>query len=406
MKHVILFVLLAPGFFSVSAFARPRSVVPTLHVIYVLELADREYGVLNSINDTLMTQLLRTVEWGLGYRRKTTYLPRTDFTATALKKAIAALPTRPNDIVVLYYSGYGIMPDSNTGNFANWKLHDVSQKGLPVKEVDTWLMAKKVRLNLVIADCSGQFLQNNGLERNVGAGREDLRKQVIRRLFLTACGLVKLGSSLPLLPSWVNQRRTGSVFTGALHTAFGDLLRIGTQADLAQVSFQSLSQSAAGIMSASLGGMPFSQVPVLDMKFCQRTRLVAVPSPPAVDPLAPETLSSLFTAAVLNQDSAPTASIRAQLRALAQAEATVTVTQWVGKQFAGFKERGNAPRTYSLATYLAQKPHLMAETDSTKRVALDAWLSAIAVIRTEGDPSAAKPVSRFIIQEQWISNLP
>ncbi|MEZ0485228.1 hypothetical protein [Fibrella aquatica] len=403
MKHCFLLYFLVLTGSVTSAFKVPtQSVTPTLHVIYVLEVGDREYGLLNSSNDTLMTQLMKTVAFGLNYRRRTTYLPKTSFSSVALKKIITTLKTRPRDIIVVYYSGYGIVSTQSTASFANWKLKDTAMKGLAVSEVEKWLLARKVHLGWIIADCSSQFLTSAPYPRGVGPG-PDLRKQVIQRLFLSNCGIVKMGSSLPLLPSWINKAHQGSVFTNALMEGMGNLLSAPTRADIQKASFQKLSDITAGFMSSNLGKLPFVQVPVLEINKCQRPSRLIVQRP-TIDPLGNETLSNLFSAVMLNQNMAQTRLFSERLTALAQDSAVVEVIQQIYDQSDTPKTLPDSA-TYSLTTYLTRQPQLGVE-DSDAISLKKATLRSISVQNTELDRAASKPIRRVKIQEQWVLDNP
>jgi hypothetical protein len=303
--------------------------VPTtaqrLHVIYALEKNDRAYGLLNLQNETHVNQIMETVKWGIAYPMTTSYLPKTDFTSAALRRTIAALKTTAKDIVVLYYSGFGTPPATQGATFANWRLTDVPTRGLPVSEVESWLLAKKVRLCVIFADCSAERTRNDTQLAATMAVMPDRRKQVIQNLFLNTCGLVKLGSSLPSQPAWVLERNNGTLFTAALSSAFDGVLRLQDPAQVASASWGTIDQFAGMSMNMALVRMPFSQQPVLEQRSC-RPVVAATPAPlPQPDPLANETIASVLNAFATTQDSARRTYYQQQLLAMCSPQATVRV---------------------------------------------------------------------------------
>jgi hypothetical protein len=336
-----------------------------LHMVYVLEKNDRDYGLLNLENETHMAQVMETVKWGIGYTMTTTYLPKTDFTSAALRRTLAALKTRPQDIIVLYYSGFGTPPASRTATFANWRLTDVPTQGLPLSQVEGWLSAKKVRLSVIFADCSAQRTRNDTrLEASPGI-IADKRKQVIQNLFLKTCGLVKLGSALPSQPAWVLEKNKGTVFTSALNSAFGAVLRFQDPAQVASASWQTIDHFAGMNMNMVLVDMPFSQQPVLEQRSC-RPVVAAMPAPlPPPDPFANETIAALLNACITAQDSAQREQRTRQLYAVCPENTTLTV----GRELTDDKinpvfpkplldslqaDLNTRPTRYTLAEYLAQ----------------------------------------------------
>lgn len=330
------------------------AVAQRLHVVYALEQTDRDYGLLNLQNEELMTQVMRTVAWGTGYPMTTTYLPRTDFTSAGLRRRLAGLKTRPRDVIVLYYSGFGVAPAARSATFANWRLTDVAARGLPVSEVEAWLRAKKVRLSVIFADCSTQRINNDIQLLAVIGAVTDRRKQVIQNLFLKACGLVKLGGSLPAQPAWVLERSKGTVFTAALHKAIETVLLIQDPAQLAAASWATIGEYTQQNMALALYQMPFGQQPVLEQQSCRR---VAATPPPLSDPLANETIAGLLNAFIAARDSVQRDQFSRQLLAVCDAQATVTVGRTLNKldlPLPSPTQLDSLPVRYTLTDYLAQ----------------------------------------------------
>jgi hypothetical protein len=401
LKQVLQLVLLVFCSLPVTAqkSAKPSS-TPRLHVIYMLEQDDTTLGLINLRNEELMNQIIKTVEWGLAYSMKITYLSKKEFTRAALSKTIISLKTTPRDIIILYYSGFGIMSTQNTGNFANWKLQDAAVLGLSVGEVEKWLLAKNVHLRLLIADCSAQFVRKDNLEATIGIDQRDPRKQVIQRLFLTTCGLVKLGSSLPLVPSWMDAQ--GSVFTKSLNSALQDLLLTNAPAEISTISFQSLNKRTENYMKAGLSGKPFNQAPVLEIKSC-RNATQPIVQRATVDPLATETLNSLLNALATNRDSLQRIQIRAQLLGLSQDDAMVEVGRYfLPNDSFILNEDEKLHKTGTLSEYLDQLNKPLKYVENGKLVDVIGVLKTITITEKEVDTSVPKPIKRLTIREEYM----
>ncbi|RYF77299.1 MAG: hypothetical protein EOO39_04240 [Cytophagaceae bacterium] len=392
MRYVFLLVLCLLG--SLSGVAQKKPAAPMLHVLYVMEQEDPQYGLLNLRNEEAMSQIVSTVKWGLDYGMTTTYLTKKDFTSSALKKAIAALKTSPRDIIMLYYSGFGLTPPNPKATFANWKLRDVAEMGLSVDVVETWLMAKQIHLSLIIADCSAQQMINPIVAASIGPG-PDLRKRVIKRLFVDNCGIVKMGSSLPSALSWANERSTFSIFTGGFSEAFGSLLLTSDPAKLPQITFAYLGQQTKGAMASSLYGLPYKQVPVVEIKSCRRAvrSLIASPVPGTS---TDETLNGLLNAIAMNRDSLQRAALVRQLSDYVTDDATVDVERlleinWQKVPLDPQKELTN----YTLQTYLSQLS-MPLKTDPQP-----VWLHSIEIMSKELGSDQTKRINHLRLRETW-----
>ncbi|CCH02888.1 hypothetical protein FAES_4889 [Fibrella aestuarina BUZ 2] len=398
MRHLILLLLTLLGTFGANA--------QRLHVVYALEQNDRALGLVTLANDELMTQVMKTVEWGLGYPMAITYLPKESFTGVALKKTLANLKTGPKDVIVLYYSGFGLMPTRPADSFANWRFTDVAQRGLAVSDVESWLMAKKARLRVIIADCTTERIRNDKyVAGGIGVG-PDLRKQVVRRLFQQPCGLVKLGSSLPTQLAWIREGMPGTVFTIGFNQAFQNLLLSTVDsASLARVSWPFLVENTAGMMNNLLYKLPFGQQPVLEVKPCQRQPGSVTP-PTVVDPLANETLSGLFSALLLNPDSLRRAQLTKKLLALCDDKATVAVSRFMShERYDDPLAINTVPLSYPLRTYLSQLRNPLVPVPATGSASPPVPISSlqvISVVSKEADMAAPKPIKSFALREDWI----
>ena len=374
----------------------PAARAQQLHVVYAYEQRTLDYGLVNLENDSLMTQVMQTVAIGLNSPLNISYVPRDNFTRAGLRKTIDALKTKPNDVIILYYSGYGLMPTNDAVNFSNWKLADVATQGLAVSEVTGWLATRKVRLSLIIADCSvqsGQLFRVAPIRMaSIGPG-PDLRKQIIQRLFRATCGVVKMGSSLPSVPTWVNAEQPGSVFTGSFHRAFGQLLQITDPSALSTVSFQKLKSMTETNMNDFMGGLPFAQKPVLEQKSCGRATALVVQRP-TLDPNANETLSGLLTAFALARDTLERTRFRRQLLTRIRPDATVAVNR------TGFdKDTASHDARYTFAAYLDQVRRSPGVGQGNGQLPLTGRLNSIAVT----EKTTTQPIDSLNIREGWLT---
>ena len=273
MKHLLLSLLLLVGYWPVFAQrpAAPKARKPPgqLQVIYVMASTGLERERLNLENDSLMTEFVEEVQRGLNYKLTIRRLSKKDFTTKALRDMVAALRTNPEDVIILYYAGPGLRPDGTAVSFANWQLDDVAKTGLPVSTVETWLKLQKAHLGLIIADYSTKVIRNNGVSA-MTILTVDLTKSIIHQLFMRQCGIVKLGSSGPSAPAYINpDYDAGSVFTNALHHALSIMLSTTDPTTLPGMSFETLRAATERDMAMSLSGSGFDQTPVLEANPCR-----------------------------------------------------------------------------------------------------------------------------------------
>lgn len=265
MKYVLT--LLGVLFITLSLHAQK------LHVLFVVENADPNFGLLQLRNEADMLQILDITAWGLGYTMEVAYLSKQKFTATDLQQAIESLSTGAKDIVVVYYAGFGLPPSNNKGFFANWKLRDSLTKGLSVDEVAGWLetkqKAQKLHLGLIVSEYSAQSIHSTQRVSDTLGTSMAYRQQAVQKLFLGQCGIVKMGSSLPYEPSWVNKNHSASLFTESLVRAFERMLMPPDSSALKQVSFQQFHAYSSSYLNRFFNGIPISQTPVLEIKSCK-----------------------------------------------------------------------------------------------------------------------------------------
>ncbi|GAB4028644.1 hypothetical protein GCM10028809_16740 [Spirosoma gilvum] len=223
-------------------------------------------------NDTLMNGFVNSIRWTANYPMQIRRLDPANFTSKALRDTIAALKTSPQDMIILYYSGYGIAPANPAETFANWRLDKENKTGLAVNEVENWLRAKNVRLGLLIADCSTQRIDQKPIVLSALTTLGiSMSTQVIQKLFLRTKGIIKLGSSTPSTPGYINlfgwpKLYSGTVFTNALCQTLNSLVMTASPSYLPYISIESLWGGTEYAIKNMLGDSPYSQTTVFEIK--------------------------------------------------------------------------------------------------------------------------------------------
>lgn len=149
-------------------------------------------------NESDILSILEIVERELSYKMEVIHLSKQKFTANNLHQTIDSLPTGENDIVVIYYAGFGLLPPNKSSLFAHWKLRDNPAIGLSVDEVASWLEAKqkaqKLHLGWIVSEYSAQSIDSPQRVIDTLGVLMEYRKQVVKKLFLGHSGIVKMGS--------------------------------------------------------------------------------------------------------------------------------------------------------------------------------------------------------------------
>ncbi|MBN8821491.1 MULTISPECIES: C1 family peptidase [unclassified Spirosoma] len=210
---------------------------PLVHVIYVEEQNELEFARVNMENDSLIAQVINKIANGLSYQIQNWRIPKDHFTSQTLKETVLSLQTNPKDIIIVYFSGYGISP-SAPAKLANWRLDDVTERGLAVSELETWLNAQKAHLSLILADYKTETTQREGAVSGTVIYTINLEREILKRLFIQNCGVVQFGSSLTPKSRYMGNGAAGTLFTNAFNKAFLSILDNTRPTDLSTVSFQ------------------------------------------------------------------------------------------------------------------------------------------------------------------------
>jgi hypothetical protein len=370
-----------------------------LHVLFVIENEDSRFGLPQLRNEADMLQILDIVKWGLGYKMEVMHLSEQKFTATDLQQAIDSLPTDAKDIVVVYYAGYGLPPSNNKGFFANWKLRDNPAQGLSVDEVAGWLetkqKAQKLHLGLILSEYSAQSIHSSQRLPDTLGTSMAYRQQVIQKLFLGQCGIVKMGSSLPYEPSWVNKNHSASLFTESLVRAFERMLMPLDSSALEHVSFQQFHAYSSSYINRYFNNMPISQTPVLEIKSCEGSTFSggAVAQSDSL-PVPIKVVGGLLNSLAQNKDTLQRQQIKQQLAAYFAPNATVRVVRLYGMN------RIPKPKEYALETYF-DTIHLPSKTPGTQEVIPNMMYLYIGKIETDNPHSKRPLIKQLLVSETW-----
>jgi len=370
-----------------------------LHVLFVVENEDSRFGLPQLRNEADMLQILDIVEWGLGYKMEIMHLSKQKFTATDLQQAIVTLPTSAKDIVVVYYSGYGLPPSNKKGFFANWKLRDNPTKGLSVDEVAGWLetkqKAQKLHLGLILSEYSAQSIHSSQRVPDTLGASMAYRQQAVQKLFLGQCGIVKMGSSLPYEPSWVNKNHGASLFTESLVRAFERMLMPLDSSALKHVSFQLFHAYSTSYLNKYFDDIPISQTPVLEIRSCKdSTSRATIESQSDSMVASIKVVGGLLNSLAQNKDTLQRYQIKQQLAAYFTPSATVRVVRLYGMN------RIPKPKEYALETYF-DTIHLPSKTPGTQEVIPSMMYLYIGKIVTDNPHSKRPLIKQLSVSETW-----
>lgn len=370
-----------------------------LHVLFVIENEDPDFGLLQLRNEADMLQILQTVEWELGYKMEVMHLSKQKFTAADLQQAIVNLPTNEKDIVVIYYAGFGLPPSNKKGFFANWKLRDNPTNGLSVDEVAGWLENKqksqKLHLGLILSEYSAQSIHSTQRVPDTLGVSMAYRKQVVKKLFLEQCGIVKMGSSLPYEPSWVNKNHRASLFTESLVRAFERMLMPLDSSDLQYVSFRQFHAYSSSYINRYFKDIPINQTPVLEIKSCEASTF-STGAASISDSLAVPTkvVGGLLNSLAQNKDTLQRRKIKQQLAAYFTPNATIRVVRLYGMN------RIPKPKEYALETYF-DTIHLPSKNPGTQEVIPNMMYLYVGKIETDNTHSKRPLIKQLLVSEMW-----
>ena len=175
----------------------------TLHLILVSDYADSTFGKITIQNEVEIQEMFTNVSSKLGYGFKILYLNNNNqhFNSIDVTTGLTALNTNTEDIIIFYYNGFGVYPNSENSNFPSFKLTDAANKLLSLDNVTKQLRDKNGRLVLVIADTHDTQNQIKLITRPLRKV-ENFSKIITQKIFLAQTGVFKIASSKKNMPSY------------------------------------------------------------------------------------------------------------------------------------------------------------------------------------------------------------
>jgi Caspase domain len=196
----------------------------TFHVISIADSADRRIGTGAGANSRKIHDYALLVSGLTNLQLDFNEINGKNYTCDAVRKAVADLTVRSNDVVLLYYSGHGISPQSvnpSGSTFPSFVCDDgptnaEALKALPnLQALGHELKAKGARLTLAVADTCNVLQAVPEPEVPTRGADADQ----IRAMFLNFRGLILMSSSKTGEFSWYQYE--GGLFT----TRFLELLK-------------------------------------------------------------------------------------------------------------------------------------------------------------------------------------
>ncbi len=198
----------------------------TLHLIMVSDYADPKFGIVSQADEEAVDKIFKTAATFLDYKLNISYLNSNNnlFNSISIKKALDTLKAKPNDIIMFFYSGLGYYPKNNLSTFPTFQLTDFKESTLSVNEIALLLEKKGVRLGIVLAECRDSSPEPKTKEIADLVVTEDLRKMIIKKLFLENCGIWKIASASKGNPTWKHPFFNISAFMNSFDKIFAKTL--------------------------------------------------------------------------------------------------------------------------------------------------------------------------------------
>ena len=232
----------------------------TLHVISVADSTDPRIGIGADANSKGIYDYALLVSGLTNLQLDFNEIKGKNFTCDTVKKAVADLSVKPNDVVIFYYSGHGISPQSVNPSSSAFPSF-ICGIGPPTAEelnalpnlqlLAYELKAKGARLTLAVADTCNAIQPVRELEAPVRAGAAP---DQIRTMFLNFRGFILMSSSKTGEFSWYQQE--GGLFT----TRFLKLLKNPPQAPAARL-WDSVIATATKAFPVTSDGVSVMQTP-------------------------------------------------------------------------------------------------------------------------------------------------
>ncbi|MFN8354877.1 MAG: caspase family protein [Spirosomataceae bacterium] len=261
------------------------SYAQTLHLVLVADLDDNQFKINSLQSQEQILEIMETVAQKIAYKLQPTYLNKNAFTSDAIKSTIKKLITTPNDLMVVYYTGLGYYPANSSSNYPFLQVTNYQKKPISLDEIGNLLLEKQVRLGIAMADCRDSELtvEKTIVERYpppqaMTVIQADLRKLLLKTMFLGPCGLLKvastqrnqkaflvkenlktilvsIGSQTDTLNTYNETGQKGAIFTYSFYNSFKESLKSVSVEDIPNASLSQLLQNTQQMMTNELNPM-------------------------------------------------------------------------------------------------------------------------------------------------------
>ncbi len=199
----------------------------TIKAIIVADFDDALLRSASLKDVEIMAQNCRQISQGIRYSLQRIDLNREQFTGAAVRAMLDTLTAQPGDVLLFYYTGHGFNTEANASNYPYLKLKDWQQNPLSLDEISSRLEKKAARLKILIGDCcNGVVPRSRTLAMapvHKGMGVADDQNRVLQKLFVDACGTVKVASAQRTQLAQADPAN-GSLYTQAFENAFENAL--------------------------------------------------------------------------------------------------------------------------------------------------------------------------------------
>jgi hypothetical protein len=181
----------------------------TLHAIIIADTNDSRIGSGTTIDRKKIKDLIKPISNHTGLFFKEYDIYGDQFTYGKVTDILNGLSLSEDDVVIFYYSGHGINPETGT----IWPSLAIGFRHMQLNDVITTIKNKNPRLFIIIADACNNFSKkkkfSSKAEESIG---RPLRKNY-RTLFLNYSGYIITSSSKPGEYSYTDNYQNGSYFT-------------------------------------------------------------------------------------------------------------------------------------------------------------------------------------------------
>jgi len=355
MKKFTIFLIL--HFFSINTKAQ------TLHLVMVSDYANPTFGRGTLENETKIEQMFGKVSTNLNYKLSKVYLNTTNnqFKRTSIITSLNLLKTNPEDIIVFYYTGFGIYPPNTTSEYPTFSLNDSNIKTISVDEVEKQLAPKNNRLSLVIADIrntENRFFTN--LLSGLITPGESLSEIITQKIFLEQSGILKIVSAKKGMPSY-------PYFTTDFTEAFFSTLDISDSELIKNISFNNVLHLTQTYINSDVNYSEIKNPQQILWSFSKLNKRVKSYHPPALNLPTPNELKNQLELLVNPVDMAqrnkiesntkvfftPNAKIELQTKSLSNTQLESTTTKMSIEQYIRqtAKYDANTKRTIEFKLY-------------------------------------------------------